>query len=124
MTERPLVMREYNATVGETDGNIIAAIITTQTPRNQPAPPRLVHGPLSMPRIRSTVHHHPIPARPNSSTMSASRPLAAAKATASPSPESGCSADAIKCSGGPGELGRREAGPSLVLDAEGIDARA
>ena len=47
--ERSLVMREYSATVGATDGNIIAAIITTQTPRNQPSVPRPVHGPSSMP---------------------------------------------------------------------------
>ena len=53
------VMREYSATVGATDGNIIAAIITTQTPRNQPNVPRPVHGPSSMPRIWSTVHHQP-----------------------------------------------------------------
>jgi hypothetical protein len=44
-------MREYSATVGDTDGNIIAAIITIQTPRNQPKEPRPVHGPLSIPRI-------------------------------------------------------------------------
>ena len=45
-------MREYSATVGATDGNIIAAIITTHTPRNQPSVPSAVHGPSSMPRIR------------------------------------------------------------------------
>src|SRR5581483_10169547 len=63
---RSRVMREYSATVGATDGNIIAAIITTQTPRNQPSVPRLVHGPLSIPRIRSAVHHQPAPARTKS----------------------------------------------------------
>ena len=39
-SDRFRVMREYKATVGATDGNIIAAIITTQTPRNQLTPPR------------------------------------------------------------------------------------
>src|SRR4051794_5106292 len=52
-------MLAYRATVGETDGNIIAAIITTQTPRNHPKAPRAVQGPLSMPRISPTVHHQP-----------------------------------------------------------------
>ena len=52
-------MREYSATVGASDGNIIAAIITTHTPRNQPSVPSAVHGPSSMPRIRSAVDHHP-----------------------------------------------------------------
>ena len=32
-------MREYRATVGATDGNIIAAIMTTHTARNQPSVP-------------------------------------------------------------------------------------
>ena len=32
-------MRAYSETVGATDGNIIAAIITTHTPRNQPSAP-------------------------------------------------------------------------------------
>src|SRR6476660_6100340 len=52
-------MREYSATVGATDGNIIAAIITTQTPRNQPNAPREVQGPSSMPCIWPAVHHQP-----------------------------------------------------------------
>ena len=55
-------MRAYSATVGASDGNIIAAIITTQTPRNQPSVPSAVQGPSSMPCIRSTVHHQPIAA--------------------------------------------------------------
>ena len=46
------VIRAYSATVGATDGNIIAAIITTQTPRNQPNAPSEVHGPSSVPAIR------------------------------------------------------------------------
>ena len=56
---RDLLIRAYSATVGATDGNIIAAIITTQTPRNQPKVPRAVQGPSSMPRIWSAVHHQP-----------------------------------------------------------------
>ncbi len=52
-------MREYSATVGASDGNIIAAIITTHTPRNQPSVPSAVHGPSSMPRIHSLVDHQP-----------------------------------------------------------------
>ena len=84
-------MREYKATVGETDGNIIAAIITTQTPRNQPSVPRPVHGPLSIPRIRSTVHHQPIPARVKRKATSPSRVRAAAKAgPGPPRPRSSC----------------------------------
>src|SRR5207237_6675874 len=73
----------------------------------------------------STVHHHPIPARTKSNAMSPSRLRAAAKAGARP-PWAGTRscAEAIKRSGGPGELGGREAGLSLVLDAEGVDTRA
>ena len=59
---RVLLIRAYSATVGATDGNIIAAIITTQTLMNQPNVPSPVHGPLSMPRICPTVHHQPTPA--------------------------------------------------------------
>ena len=67
---RVLVMREYRATVGATDGNIIAAIITTQTPRNQPNAPTEVHGPSSIPRICPTIHHQPSAARANSASTS------------------------------------------------------
>ena len=52
--------RVYSAIVGATDGNIIAAIITTQMPRNQPRLPRLVQGPASMPSIWRAVQTHPI----------------------------------------------------------------
>ena len=76
--ERSLVMREYSATVGATDGNIIAAIITTQTPRNQPGAPRSVQGPSSMPCIWSSVHHQLTPARARSRAMSPSRTRVAA----------------------------------------------
>src|SRR3954469_19944552 len=51
-------MRAYSATVGAADGSIIAAIITTHTPRNQPSAPSAVPGPASMPAIRSAVDHH------------------------------------------------------------------
>src|SRR5205807_4258872 len=68
--ERCLVIRAYSAAVGATDGNIIAAIITTHTETNQPNAPRCVHGPSSMPRIRSAVHHHPIPAVPKRTATS------------------------------------------------------
>jgi hypothetical protein len=61
-TRDVVLIRAYKATVGATDGNIIAAIMTTQTPRNHPKVPRPVHGPLSMPRICPAVHHQPAPA--------------------------------------------------------------
>src|SRR3954453_5471926 len=57
--------------------------------------------------------------------MSPRRARAAANARVRLSrPRSCSSADRIKRSGGPGELGRREARPALVLDAEGADPRA
>src|SRR5256885_12151194 len=56
--------------VGATDGNIIAAIITTHTPRNQPSVPRSVHGPPSMLRIWPSVHHQPTPATAKSKATS------------------------------------------------------
>src|SRR2546423_7663603 len=124
-SHRDLLIREYNATVGETDGNIIAAIITTHTPMNQPGVPSLVQGPLSIPRIRSSVHHHPIPARTKSRDTSPSRARAGAKASARPMPARGClSAASSKRSGGPGKLSGRKSCLPLVLDAECVDARA
>src|SRR3954453_21593528 len=54
---RVFVIRVYNATVGATDGNTTAAIITPQRRTNQPRPPRAVHGPESIPRICSADHH-------------------------------------------------------------------
>src|SRR5947209_16786130 len=117
-------MREYSATVGATDGNIIAAIITTQIPRNQPSVPRPVHGPSSMPRIWRTVHHQPTAARANRASTSPSRTRTAASAGARPPPSmlrSG--AGALIASGGPGELGGGQPGLSLVLDAERVDPR-
>ena len=41
---RFFVMVEYSATVGASDGNIIAAIITSQMPRNQASDPSAVPG--------------------------------------------------------------------------------
>ena len=38
-------------TIGAIEGNIIAAIITTQTPRKNPSDPRSVPGPASIPAI-------------------------------------------------------------------------
>src|SRR5215218_10764056 len=108
-------MREYSATVGATEGNIIAAIITTQTPRNQPNEPRPVQGPLSIPRIRSPVHHQPRAATANSTATSPSRARTADSAGASP-PLAGrlACAGALIVSSGPGELRRREPGLALV----------
>src|SRR5438309_50854 len=118
-------MREYNAIVGATDGNIIAAIITTQTPRNQPSLPSPVHGPLSMPRICSAVHHQPMPARVSSIATRPSRRRAAAKAGVTSPPRPGRVAISRTVgSGGPGEVRGRQACLALVLDAEGIDPRA
>ena len=65
------LIRAYSATVGATDGNIIAAIITTQTLMNHPNVPRAVHGPLSMPCICWIVHHQPRPASATRTTTNA-----------------------------------------------------
>src|SRR5262245_51100429 len=118
-------MREKSATVGATDGNIIAAIITTHTPRNQPNVPRPVQGPLSMPCICAAVDHQAIPASAKSKATSPSRERAAANAGARPSPRGtrSCAAT-ITGSGCPGEVGLGEPGLALVLDAEGTYPRA
>src|SRR5439155_12895072 len=118
-------MRKYSATVGLTDGNINAAIITTPTARNHPRAPRPVHGPLSIPRIRPAVHHHPAAASANSSAMSPSRARAAVNAGARPPPRGTSTRTArITRSSRPGEVGLRKAGLALVPDAERVDARA
>ena len=75
--EEPLVILVYRAIVGATEGNIIAAIITTQTPRNQPRLPSLVQGPASMPRISWIVHTHPMAAMATSAATKPSRARAA-----------------------------------------------
>src|SRR3954452_13411138 len=120
-----LVIREYNATVGATEGNIIAAIITIQTVRNQPRVPRPVQGPSSIPCIWSAVHHQPAAASANNTTMSTRRVRTAENAGASP-PRCGTRSIAgpLIASHGPGELRRRETGLALVLDAESVDPRA
>src|SRR3954452_11344166 len=119
-------MRAYKATVGATDGNIIAAIITTHTPRNQPSAPSAVPGPSSIPAMRSAVDHHAIAASPNSSAISQSRARAAANAGARPrvpataaSPASG--GPVAVTSRRPGEARHREPGLALVGDPEGVD---
>src|SRR5207247_166599 len=100
------------------------AIVTTQTPRNQASVPRSVHGPPSMPRIRSTVHHQPTAARAKRSATSPSRARAAANAGASPvGPCASLCAEAITSLGGPRELGGGEPRLPFVLDAESVDLR-
>src|SRR4051794_13865477 len=111
-------MREYSATVGATDGNIIAAIITTHTDRNQPNVPRPVQGPSSMPCIRSTAHHQPAAASANSTTTRPSRVRTAENAGTSPPSRVTLSAGRVVTrSRGPGELRRGKTGFGLVLDA-------
>src|SRR3954447_13045300 len=106
-------MRAYSVTVGATDGNIIAAIITAQTPRNQPSAPSGVPGPSSIPLIRSAVDHHATAPRPNSSATRPSRARSAPKVAGS-----------AVTSGGPGEVRLREPGAALVLDPEPADVRS
>src|SRR6478735_2527900 len=119
-----LLIREYNATVGATDGNIIAAIMTTQTPRNQPNVTRPVQGPLSIPRICPAVHHQPTPASRKRTATRPSCARVAAKAGRSPVPAvGGAGCVPVMRSGGPREVRRREAGLPLVLDAERADPR-
>ena len=72
------LIREYSATVGATEGNIIAAIITIQTLMNQPNVPRPVQGPRPIPAIWRSVHHQPRAARASRTTTSTSRARAAA----------------------------------------------
>src|SRR4051812_48643816 len=118
-------MREYSATVGATDGSIIAAIITTHTPTNQPSVPSPVQDPSSMPLICSLVHHQLRMASTSNRPMSPRRARAVASRGARPAvAEARCGVAAIIASGGPGELGRREPRLPLVLDAECIDLRA
>src|SRR4051812_41552531 len=115
-------MRAYRATVGATDGNIIAAIITTHTPRNQPSAPSAVPGPSSIPAMRSAVDHHATAASANSSPIRPRRARAAANAAASP-PRSATPPSALT-SRRPHEVRRRETRFALVLDAEGANGRA
>src|SRR3954447_3043394 len=118
-------MREYRATVGATDGSIIAAIITTQTPTNQPRVPRPVQDPSSMPLICSLVHDQQRMASASNRPMRPRRARADVRRGARPAvAEARSGVAAIIPSGGPGELGCREPRLPLVLDAEGIDLRA
>lgn len=80
---RRRLIRVYNAVVGASEGNIIAAIITTHTPKNHPSAPRSVLGPPSIPAIRSTVDHHAAPARASSRTTRPTPERTAATAAAS-----------------------------------------
>ena len=120
----PLI-RAYNAIVGATDGNIIAAIITTQMPRNQPNVPRPVQGPSSMPRICSAVHHQAAAARAKRTTT---KPhwarLAANAGRRPPSADEAADLMSVMPSGGPREVRLRQAGLPFVLDAEGVDPRS
>src|SRR5262245_57882785 len=93
-------------------------------PTNQPSAPRAVQGPSSMPCIRFAVHHQPTAASAKSSATSPIRTRTAANAGARLPRGKRSWALTITCSGGPGELGRREPGLALVLDPEGVDPRA
>ena len=53
--------------MGAAEGSIIAAIIVTHRPRNQPSPPRSVPGPASIPRMRSRVTIQATSAPPSTS---------------------------------------------------------
>src|SRR3954451_7783981 len=74
-----------------------------------------------MPCIWSIVHHQPSAASPKRSAISPSRVRAAASARPTPGPGATLCADASTASGGPGELGGREARTARVLDPEGVD---
>src|SRR4051794_18118 len=118
-------MRAYSATVGATEGNIIAAIITTQTPTNQPRSPRSVPGPASMPAMRSAVDHQPTPPSARSTATSPSRARTATNAGLSPSRSAReATAGSALTSRGPGELRIRQTRLAFVLDAECVDSRA
>src|SRR5215217_6789125 len=57
-------------TIGATDGNIIAPIITTHVVRKNPSAPGSVPGPASMPAIRSPVTTQPTAASPSRTAIS------------------------------------------------------
>src|SRR4051812_42587670 len=119
---RDRLIRAYRATVGETDGNIIAAIITTQTPRNQTKNPRAVQGPLSIPRISPAVHHQPKAANANRTATIPRWARVAAYAGRRLQPVTDSAS--VMTSSGPGEVRLRQAGLSLVGDAESVDPGA
>src|SRR5215210_5216506 len=74
--------------------------------------------------MRSAVDHHATAASANSSAISPRRARAAANAGASPPARACAGASTTLTSGRPGEPRGREAGLALVLDPEGVDARA
>src|SRR5512132_1110573 len=87
--------------------------------------PRSVQGPPSMPRISCTVHHQPSAAR---ISQRATRPTlvrttAHAGITLARAAGTAACAEVLKRSGGPGELGVRQPGFPLVLDAKRVDLR-
>src|SRR5262245_25947874 len=74
--------------------------------------------------MRYAVHHQPAAASAKSTATSPSRTRTAAKAGARLPRGRRSWALTITCSGGPGELGRREPGLALVLDPERVDPGA
>src|SRR5215472_11013623 len=57
-TVAPLIRRAHSTATGATDGSIIAAIITTHSPRKGSSARPMVPGPLPMPRASMTVTTH------------------------------------------------------------------
>ena len=55
------------------DGSIIAAVIVTQTPTNQPSVPRSVPGPASIPRIRTSSTAQAASVAPSSAAKTSGR---------------------------------------------------
>src|SRR4051812_13562967 len=64
-------MVTYVATIGATDGNIMAAIITTQVTMKNTGPPGPID--MSMPWVRTTVNHHASVAPSSSAAYVATR---------------------------------------------------
>ena len=67
---RPSWILTCMTTIGTMDGNIIAAIITTHTPRKNPSVPGSVPGPASIPPIWPSVTSQAIAASKNSAAIS------------------------------------------------------
>ena len=108
MGERSLVIWESSATVGDTDGNIIVAIITTQDAEEEPAEAcqRPDHGLWSMPCMRSAVHR----GRSRRARRAARRGRGGHAQPQRPARDlrqrqDRCCTTVITRSGGPGELG-------------------
>ena len=101
--DRFLVIREYSATVGATDGNIIAAIITSQiaeepAERSEVGARPVVHAAHAVDRE---------PPRERRRARTAARSSAEPSARGRDRPAVSPAADAVTRSGGPGELRRR-----------------